>query len=218
MRPRPDAAENTPDPNRTAAGPSASMRPRPDAAENGPGPCNPRDHGSGFNEAAARCRGKRRRTKCRTGSAGICFNEAAARCRGKPGRNVCHPRIGVASMRPRPDAAENSSGASGSSDTRAGFNEAAARCRGKPARRRSTSSAKTSFNEAAARCRGKPGPEPGRRAAGGRFNEAAARCRGKRPSAAASGAMRQTASMRPRPDAAENIVVVVELGPHHLLQ
>ena len=61
----------------------------------------------GFNEAAARCRGKR----------GIdapgfvpvsSFNEAAARCRGKPaGRCASAARYRRASMRPRPDAAEN---------------------------------------------------------------------------------------------------------------
>ena len=34
MRPRPDAAENAPHPDRRAAGGRASMRPRPDAAEN----------------------------------------------------------------------------------------------------------------------------------------------------------------------------------------
>ena len=38
----------------------------------------------GFNEAAARCRGKH--AAARTGRARTsCFNEAAARCRGKPG-------------------------------------------------------------------------------------------------------------------------------------
>ena len=61
---------------------AASMRPRPDAAENSPrgqavppGPFR-------FNEAAARCRGKRRvPRRGRPPAAG--FNEAAARCRGK---------------------------------------------------------------------------------------------------------------------------------------
>ena len=61
MRPRPDAAENRrarrgdPDPV------SASMRPRPDAAENGRGPSIRTIGRRGFNEAAARCRGKRPR-------------------------------------------------------------------------------------------------------------------------------------------------------------
>ena len=65
------------------------------------------------------------------GAAG--FNEAAARCRGKrPGKRGARRGLRRASMRPRPDAAENSRSA-----TRGGpspphrFNEAAARCRGK---------------------------------------------------------------------------------------
>ena len=91
------------------------------------------------------------------------------------------PRKQRASMRPRPDAAEN-----GGSAPRAGacgsarFNEAAARCRGKPARSRRTGGGR------------------------GRFNEAAARCRGKRPPAPCAGLGARLASMRPRPDAAEN--------------
>ena len=41
----------------------------------------------------------------------------------------------LASMRPRPDAAENSAGFGRPASRRGrGFNEAAARCRGKPAR------------------------------------------------------------------------------------
>ena len=37
-----------------------------------------------------------------------CFNEAAARCRGKPQSDGTKAiRVVVASMRPRPDAAEN---------------------------------------------------------------------------------------------------------------
>ena len=83
MRPRPDAAENGDD----DLGPApvlraASMRPRPDAAENAlGGPGSPRP---------------------------ACFNEAAARCRGKRGRDLQAPPPGDhASMRPRPDAAEN---------------------------------------------------------------------------------------------------------------
>ena len=39
----------------------------------------------------------------------------------------------VASMRPRPDAAENSRSIGGIATTTCRFNEAAARCRGKPA-------------------------------------------------------------------------------------
>ena len=66
-----------------------------------------------FNEAAARCRGKRQSGAGHKGGE-RCFNEAAARCRGKP------------------QSARNRR------DTRRGFNEAAARCRGKrtPASRR----------------------------------------------------------------------------------
>ena len=64
---------------------------------------------TGFNEAAARCRGKRGGgSRPLYGEAG--FNEAAARCRGKhpAGAHVLpDPR---ASMRPRPDAAENDLG------------------------------------------------------------------------------------------------------------
>ena len=59
MRPRPDAAENARPGELRDRFADASMRPRPDAAE------NPRLHDdggrewrSGFNEAAARCRGK----------------------------------------------------------------------------------------------------------------------------------------------------------------
>ena len=58
MRPRPDAAENVRVGHRDRAALVASMRPRPDAAE------NPLTYGVvwkivlGFNEAAARCRGK----------------------------------------------------------------------------------------------------------------------------------------------------------------
>ena len=131
MRPRPDAAENCRSPAACRGWPaSASMRPRPDAAENGlqregglpqetasmrPRPDaaeNPKPAGCtwcrrpGFNEAAARCRGKRDRRRRRAGRP-PCFNEAAARCRGKladiPGQ-IPRDR---ASMRPRPDAAEN---------------------------------------------------------------------------------------------------------------
>ena len=43
-------------------------------------------------------------------------------------------RAAVASMRPRPDAAENRAGAGNSIRRRRRFNEAAARCRGKPRR------------------------------------------------------------------------------------
>ena len=60
MRPRPDAAENArEDPNRTDPTATASMRPRPDAAENQEVLAFVRQPPTGFNEAAARCRGKR---------------------------------------------------------------------------------------------------------------------------------------------------------------
>ena len=63
--------------------PGASMRPRPDAAENArqPGSLDPR---------------------------ALRFNEAAARCRGKRPHALEHQEEArPASMRPRPDAAEN---------------------------------------------------------------------------------------------------------------
>ena len=63
--------------------------------------------GGGFNEAAARCRGKLRPRRW-TAAVESGFNEAAARCRGKRGSEAR-----------RTDGAR-------------GFNEAAARCRGKP--------------------------------------------------------------------------------------
>ena len=65
-------------------GVTASMRPRPDAAENLSRPAAESDATAGFNEAAARCRGKRVKADSDT-------DWAIA-----------------ASMRPRPDAAENS--------------------------------------------------------------------------------------------------------------
>ena len=61
----------------------ASMRPRPDAAENPSTLRQPRYRRRRFNEAAARCRGKRADEAAR-GGGGCRFNEAAARCRGKP--------------------------------------------------------------------------------------------------------------------------------------
>ena len=63
MRPRPDAAENVYQEMNVDPDMVASMRPRPDAAENPfrSARCAPAD--DGFNEAAARCRGKRRKEK-----------------------------------------------------------------------------------------------------------------------------------------------------------
>ena len=108
MRPRPDAAENEDEPGRRRAGLQASMRPRPDAAENAP----PR--------VVADAQGGPR------------FNEAAARCRGKrPGPERLDADARMASMRPRPDAAENRSAGRRRRGRRRRFNEAAARCRGK---------------------------------------------------------------------------------------
>ena len=77
-------------PRKTAAaarrrpdGGRASMRPRPDAAENRAAGPRATRRSAGFNEAAARCRGKLRRPG-RGRTRRPCFNEAAARCRGKP--------------------------------------------------------------------------------------------------------------------------------------
>ena len=112
-----------------------------------------------------------------------------------------------ASMRPRPDAAENCGSARRRTPRRRRFNEAAARCRGKrPPRPCPSHRAGTRFNEAAARCRGKRGLTTGGDDAGTGFNEAAARCRGKR-AGRAGGFVPDLASMRPRPDAAENVPV-----------
>ena len=84
----------------------ASMRPRPDAAENA----------STTTSGALRV---------------DCFNEAAARCRGKRWQGALRRAELVASMRPRPDAAENCLASVSWSLLMTGFNEAAARCRGK---------------------------------------------------------------------------------------
>ena len=84
----------------------ASMRPRPDAAENLYQAREVSRIGLSFNEAAARCRGKLgQQARSSGGSAG--FNEAAARCRGKHAVAAMASDSGLASMRPRPDAAEN---------------------------------------------------------------------------------------------------------------
>ena len=107
MRPRPDAAENAyADAMAAHDAYLASMRPRPDAAENRRACCSGDYWPPGFNEAAARCRGK---LDCPS------FYDERMR----------------ASMRPRPDAAENLEGALMQLSTRIRFNEAAARCRGK---------------------------------------------------------------------------------------
>ena len=179
MRPRPDAAENRSRRSRCPAAPHASMRPRPDAAENPIPPTIARKIFQGFNEAAARCRGKRA-----PAGSGMArrprFNEAAARCRGKLRRRRRAGRAAAASMRPRPDAAENTALGLTTGDVVLRFNEAAARCRGKR------------------RACGRAPPSTGC------FNEAAARCRGKHSIGRSMPGMKLTASMRPRPDAAEN--------------
>ena len=110
------------------------------------------------------------------------FNEAAARCRGKR-KLPAAPRdlLQLASMRPRPDAAENDSDSRKVITEYTGFNEAAARCRGKPRVASATRLRRSRFNEAAARCRGKLQQSLFRASARTLcFNEAAARCRGKR--------------------------------------
>ena len=61
----------------------------------------------GFNEAAARCRGKPRFIDGRVCILTPGFNEAAARCRGKHAPGQAVRLVEHASMRPRPDAAEN---------------------------------------------------------------------------------------------------------------
>ena len=58
MRPRPDAAENAIEAERGGPVVQASMRPRPDAAENYRHVVVVVARRPGFNEAAARCRGK----------------------------------------------------------------------------------------------------------------------------------------------------------------
>ena len=159
------------------------------------------------------------------------FNEAAARCRGKPQpserSSAGSPK---ASMRPRPDAAENRRRQRRQfSRPSRSFNEAAARCRGKPRGPAPATPAARCFNEAAARCRGKPhkrrsshgsvplasmrprpdaaenrAARPAVRTPPRGFNEAAARCRGKPRRMRYFEPHVRAASMRPRPDAAEN--------------
>ena len=116
-----------------------------------------------FNEAAARCRGKLPRLGRLAAALG-----ASMRPRPDAAENAA-AALQVAgqvraSMRPRPDAAENARRGAGAARRAPRFNEAAARCRGKlletgPA----PAVVQTGFNEAAARCRGKPSiRRPGR--------------------------------------------------------
>ena len=132
MRPRPDAAEKH---LRRSAERRiiliASMRPRPDAAEKPPAAPRARTPHAGFNEAAARCRGKTRNR------GGVCVLARQASMRPRPDAAEKPPRRPIrdtgaeASMRPRPDAAEKRPPRASRSPARRGFNEAAARCRGK---------------------------------------------------------------------------------------
>ena len=86
-----------------------------------------------------------------------------------------------ASMRPRPDAAENPL------PDRMGDRTGRASMRPRPDAAENDRSATYGY------------------AVGDCFNEAAARCRGKLPARAQTGLLLLGASMRPRPDAAENI-------------
>ena len=112
----------------------------------------------------------------------------------------------AASMRPRPDAAENDDERVGGAGVGA---PASMRPRPDAAenflRPRLVLPRPTRFNEAAARCRGKLPPPARRRRRPAGFNEAAARCRGKPGQVARQDVEALEASMRPRPDAAENL-------------
>ena len=181
-----------------------------------------------FNEAAARCRGKRR-ARSRVRRPARRFNEAAARCRGKrlPVRVLGEEH--EASMRPRPDATENSGG-----DGSLGAVSAAASMRPRPdaaenvvrllphrgdgaaSMRPRPDAAENEHLDAAVQVLGiasmRPRPDaaenlsrhPCTSAGYSRFNEAAARCRGKPTRTATWWRRPGRASMRPRPDAAEN--------------
>ena len=63
----------------------------------------------------------------------------------------------------------------------------------------------------------KTSPTPAASTRGGTsFNEAAARCRGKRRARRRHAAGRRLASMRPRPDAAENVFLAVAAARNRL--
>ena len=189
MRPRPDAAENCDARGRTTDGQYASMRPRPDAAENAQLPVLALDRPA----ASMRPRpdaAENSGCSSRPDSPPPCFNEAAARCRGKPfGPCACRRR------------------------RRPCFNEAAARCRGKRSTTFRRPTTTPGFNEAAARCRGKPRAAGRAGCARRRFNEAAARCRGKLALGESRDHPPAPASMRPRPDAAENAMTMHAADP-----
>ena len=212
MRPRPDAAENIH--SRHYRSPHRACRFN-EAAARCRGKHGRRRHSSigfppRFNEAAARCRGKRSdagelpvSTGCFNEAAARCrgkrcacwrrrrrrrsFNEAAARCRGKPGRPAVFPRFRSASMRPRPDAAENAAGFTGS--LRLG--DASMRPRPDAAENLARTLRDRGVDPASMRPR--PDAAENGRDRGfdlvhaDRFNEAAARCRGKRAGAGPTG-------------------------------
>ena len=85
------------------------------------------------------------------------FNEAAARCRGKPPpKEHDYPDATMASMRPRPDAAENHRQAEAEDAARKASMRPRPDAAENPARRTPSRPPQERFNEAAARCRGKP--------------------------------------------------------------
>ena len=107
MRPRPDTAENAVSHVVWSDWNTASMRPRPDTAENMGRAILDLATWASFNEAAARYRGKRSPCPRPSATTRSCFNEAAARYRGKLLRGGRRHALHHASMRPRPDTAEN---------------------------------------------------------------------------------------------------------------
>ncbi len=210
MRPRPDAAENRGRGLRPGCRRRASMRPRPDAAENLTSAVGSIGRQTDrFNEAAARCRGKPWATQVMILPAWV----ASMRPRPDAAENLttaaCSQRQPLASMRPRPDAAENPGG-----DAHPIGRRPRASMRPRPDAAEnpiSTVSALTLLRDASMRPRPDAAENPAR--AGGRrrtpaprpgFNEAAARCRGKPMICTEDGYIALAASMRPRPDAAEN--------------
>ena len=97
MRPRPDAAENGVRPRSSVSGSEASMRPRPDAAENGQhgrGSRGGRRASMRPRPDAAENKGALMDDKHLPGG----FNEAAARCRGKPTRSISRVSFSRASL------------------------------------------------------------------------------------------------------------------------
>ena len=87
MRPRPDAAENKRGSASGTGPPAASMRPRPDAAENIHERVQEvmRRYRASMRPRPDAAENRRRTTTATCSTAG--FNEAAARCRGKPALN-----------------------------------------------------------------------------------------------------------------------------------